>query len=179
MTSAAVAVVAFVAIAVLASAVFVQDPYNSGGPQNFAGTNEIFIHVVNSTSGRAIAGEAVLAGPVSSPADLVSTIDGVSTASECIHGVPNGSVVVNPANGVVVSNSSTTTYGPCPIKEYHTDSAGWVTVPNQGAAYFLVEPGNLLGGYNAQVITVRGSQTYVTAPFPQGNFTVSSTWGSS
>lgn len=174
MTSAAVAVVAFVAIAVLASAVFVQDPYNSGGPQNFAGTNEIFIHVVNSTSGRAIAGEAVLAGPVSSPADLVSTIDGVSTASECIHGgLPNGSVVLDPANGVVVSNDSTTTYGPCPIKEYHTDSAGWVTVPSQSATYFLVEPGNLLGGYNARVITVRGSQTYVTAPLPMGNFTVS------
>ena len=86
-----------------------------------------------------------------------------------------GPSVRDPANGVVVSNGSTTTYGPCPIKEYYTDSAGWVTVPNQNARYFLIEPGTILGGYNAQVITVNGSQTYVTAPMPDGNFTVSTT----
>src|SRR5689334_21841184 len=100
-----------------------------------------------------------------------------ATINECIHEVPNGSVVANPANGVVVSNGSTTTNGPCPLKDYRTNATGWVTISNQHTAYFFIEVGasnSQAGGpNNSEVIAVEGSQTYVTAPLPMGNFTVS------
>jgi hypothetical protein len=141
----------------------------------------IFIHVVNSTSGEPIPKESLTAGPASSLNDISYTWGPNigATINECIHEVPNGAVVVNPANGIVVSNGATTTNGPCPLKDYDTNATGWVTISNQHAAYFFIEVGasnSLAGGpNNAQVIAVEGSQTYVTAPLPEGNFTVSST----
>jgi hypothetical protein len=135
----------------------------------------IFIRVVNSTSGEPISDEPVTAGPASSATDIVFTVDGQTTINECVHEVANGSVVS--PNGVVVSNATTTTYAPCPLKNYDTNATGWVTISNQSATYFFIEAGTWtpFGALpNARVIAIEGSQTYVTAPFPKGNFTVSS-----
>lgn len=125
----------------------------------------IFIHVVNSTSGKAIPGEPVTAGPASSATDIFSTIDGQTTINECVHG---GS-----SNGTTTISMN---HAPCPLKNYDTNATGWVTISNQNATYFFIEAGTWtsLGPVpNAQVIAIAGSQTYVTAPFPEGNFTVS------
>lgn len=131
----------------------------------------ILIHVVNSTSGDSMVDEPVTAGPASSANDLATTPGG-PTISECVHEVSNGATVS--ANGTVVSSGTTTTYAPCPLKDYTTNSTGWVTISNQDAAYFFVEAGTMMRS-NAEVITIESSLTYVTVPFPQGNFTVSST----
>ena len=137
----------------------------------------MFIHVVNSTSGEPISNESLTAGPASSLNDISYTwgLNIVATINECVHEVPNGAIVEG--NGMVVSNGTTTTYSPCPLKTYDTNASGWVTISDQHAAYFFIEIGTVLtsSGCCAQVVAVEGSQTYVTAPFPEGNFTVSST----
>ena len=142
----------------------------------------IFIHVIDSTSREPIGNEPVRAGPASSATDIDATwgpyID--YTTNECTYEAPNGSAVNLHANGpMVVSNGTTTTLAACPLKSYDTNATGWVTISNQNASYFFIEASTrtpqLRTPYaNAQCIAILGSQAYVTAPYPEGNFTVSS-----
>ena len=142
----------------------------SQSSQTSAAVDEtIVIHVVNSTSGVSIPDEPMVAGPASSASDIVYTPDGESI-SECGHFVSNGATV---SGGEAISNGTTTTYAPCPLVDYNTNSTGWLTITNQNASYFFIEVGSMIRS-NAQVIALEGSLTYVTAPFPEGNFTVSS-----
>ena len=134
------------------------------------GSESVFIHVVNSTSGQPVSNESLTAGPASSPDDLAITPGG-PTLKECVHEVPSGASVGS--NGVVY-NGTTTTFAPCPLKSYTTNATGWVTISNQNATYFFIKAGNV-NINNAEIVTLEGSRTYVTAPFPQGNFTVAST----
>jgi hypothetical protein len=175
------AVLAVLVVAGLGTGYLTVNGTGTGASQSSGVVNEtIFIHIVNSISGEPIPNEPLTAGPASSLNDISFTWGPniAATINECVHEVPNAAVV-NPANGIVVSNGTTTTNGPCPLKDYHTNATGWVTISNQHAAYFFIEVGasnSLAGGpNNAQVIAVAGSQTYVTAPLPEGNFTVSST----
>jgi hypothetical protein len=145
--------------------------------QSSAIDNEtIFIHVINSTSGEPVFNESVTAGPASSLHDIDYTLGFyvMPTLNECGHEVPSGAAVSS--NGVVVSNGTTTTFAPCPLKHYFTNATGWVTISNQNASYYLIFVGLVLNEHlsNAQVVPIEWSRTYVTA-FPEGNFTVSST----
>lgn len=139
----------------------------TGAPVN----ETIFIQVVNSTSGSPISGEPLTAGPASSAKDIAYTPGG-PTIGECSHQVASGATVL--ANGDVVSNGTTTTYAACPLEAYVTNATGWATITNQNASYFFIEAGTRMVS-NTEIIAVIGSQTYVTAPFPEGNFTVSGT----
>jgi hypothetical protein len=148
--------------------------------QSSAAVNEtIFIRVVNSTSGEPVSNESLTAGPASSSNDIAYTfgMNVVPTLNECVHEVGNGSAVS--PNGTVVSNSTTTTYAPCPLKYYDTNATGWVTISNQDASYFFIFVGTVLNnhGSNVQVVAMQGSRTYVTVTFPEANFTVSSKGG--
>jgi hypothetical protein len=176
------AVAAVLVVAGLGAGYLAVSGTGNAASQSSGAVNEtIFIHVVNSTSGEPIPNEPLTAGPASSLNDISFTWgpNDAATINECIHEVPSGSVVVNPANGVVVSNGTTMTNGPCPLKDYRTNANGLVTISNQHAAYFFIEVGSSNsqagGPNNTQVIAVQGSQTYVIAPLPIGNFTVSST----
>jgi hypothetical protein len=154
---------------------------NADSPGSAVGNETIFIRVVNSTSGGPILDAAVRAGPASSATDITPTQSFGYTLNQCVHEVGNGSVV-SPSENVAVSNTTTTTFAPCPLKDYDTNATGWVTISNQNATYFLVEAyapvpnaGPLGGPWpNGQVVTIQGSQTFVTVPLPEGNFTVSS-----
>ena len=143
---------------------------NSTSSQSSAVNKTVFIRVINSTSDDPIADEPVTAGPASSANDIANTPGG-PTISECVHQVPNGGQVE--ANGTVVANGTTTTYPACPLRNYDTNSSGWVTISNQNATYFFIDAGTMVRS-NAQVVALEGSQTYVTVPFPEGNFTLAS-----
>ena len=144
-------------------------------PSSSGAANEtIFIRVLSSASGRPLSNESVTAGPASSPNDISYSFGpgSIPTLNECVHEVSNGAVVQT--NGEVVSNGTTTTYAPCPLKHYDTNSSGWVTISNRNASYFFIFVGTALNsdGSNLQVITTQGSRTYVTVTFPEGTFTV-------
>lgn len=154
---------------------------------SFTGTSQssttvgetIFVHVVNSTSGEPITDAAVLAGPASSATGIFAILSSATsysgyTVNECVHEVPSGSTIV-PGGNMAVSNSTTTTFSTCPLKNYNTNATGWVTISNQNATYFFIQAyaQQQASSPNAHVVTIEGSQTYVTAPYPEGNFTVS------
>lgn len=150
-------------------------------PQSSGVVNEtIFIRVVNSTSGGPVSNESVTAGPAWSSNDIDYTfgMNIVPTLNECVHQVGNASTVL--PNGIVVSNSTTTTYVPCPLKNYDTNATGWVTISNQDTSYFFIFVGTVMNihGSNVQVVAAQGSRTYVTVTLPEANFTVSSKGGS-
>jgi len=137
----------------------------------------IFIHVADSTSGKPIANESVRAGPAASLNDLTLTFGFHVEAlvNDCVHEVPNGSAVF-PSGNIVVSNGTTTTFAPCPMMTYYTNSTGWVTITGQTASYFLIQVGTEVNsdGSNAKVIPIVASMTYVQTTFPEGSFTVTS-----
>jgi hypothetical protein len=166
------AVVAVLVVAGLGAGYLTVSGTGNAASQSSGVVNEtIFIHVVNSTSGEPIPNEPLTAGPASSPSDLYfPSIDSQPTTNECVHGA------------VSASNGTTTVHNvsqaACPLKDYDTNGTGWVVISNQDATYFFIEAGMSTGPNaftNTQIIALEGSQTYVTVPFPAGNFTVSST----
>jgi hypothetical protein len=183
-----VAIVVILVAASLAAGYLVDTPGERTTTSSLAATSQssalnneaIFIHVVNSTSGEPVSNESVTAGPASSSNDISYSfgMNIVPTLNECVHEVGNGSVVS--PNGIVVSNSSTTTYASCSLKYYDTNATGWVTISNQDASYFFIFVGTALNihGSNVEVIATQGSRTYVAVTFPEANFTVSSKGGS-
>ena len=131
----------------------------------------IFIHVVNSTSGEPVSNESLTAGSASSLNDI-SITPGGPALKECVHEVPSGAMIGQ--NDEVIYNGTTTTFVPCPVVSYTTNATGWVTISNQNTSYFFIKVGNVMIN-NWDIITPDGSRTYVTVPFPQGSFVVSST----
>jgi hypothetical protein len=129
----------------------------------------ISIQVVNGTASPVV-GMTIVAGPVTSPSDIGITPDGW-TPLECIHQVPNGSLVEN--NGSVLFPDGTlVTFPPCPLKQYVTDSSGSVLIENSTSEYYFIRAGNLQQ-QSAFVIGVKGTSTVnVTVPWPSGNATI-------
>jgi hypothetical protein len=134
----------------------------------------LLIHMVNETSGQPVAGFAISAGPATSPADMAPTFAGPWTLEECIYEVPSGSAVWT--NGTVaLPNGTETTYTPCPLSTYHTNSTGWVSIPNTVGRYYFFNVGGWIampGDVHGVVRLQLGGVTQVTIDWPNGNYTV-------
>jgi hypothetical protein len=127
------------------------------------------VRVVNDSDWSPIAGVAVDAGPISSPNGLVFTPGG-PTIPDCVHTVPNGATVG--ANGTVVSNGTTTTFAPCTLTGYVTNSSGWVSIYNATGEWYFFKTGNI-NDWNDVVLGVLPNYTLSFAlPLPSGNATV-------
>jgi hypothetical protein len=132
----------------------------------------IFIQVVNESGMTPIAGMSVIAGPAPSPNDVEVTLDLSYTLSECVHEVPSGAVV---DNETVVVNGTTTTLPACPLKEYTTDSSGWISITDPSGPFYLIEAGSIPLGWNDIVVGVEVNNVVnMTIPVPSGNVTVPS-----
>lgn len=137
----------------------------------------VYIHVVNDSTGDAVPGISVKAGPASSPDDLMFAPDG-ATIKECVHTVPSGSAVL--LNGTILyANGTIITPPPCPLKLYTTNATGWVSITNATGAYYMIIAGNVNMNSYAMVSLYRGQAVYVTIPWPTGNATVTREAGSS
>ena len=161
----ALILVVFILVASIGAGYFLATSGQSAGTVTAEANETIFIHVVSSTSGQAIPNQPLTAGPASSASDLSYTPGG-PTINECVHEVPNGSAV---SGNKAVYNGTTTTFVQCPLVSYTTNATGWVTISHQNATYFFIKVGNV-NLNNAEMVTLSGSQTYVTAPFPTGAF---------
>jgi len=128
----------------------------------------IFIRVVNATTMSPIAGMTVYAGPTSSPNDVMDT-GGGPTLSECVHEVPNGASVEG--NGVVVSNGTTTTFAPCPLVKYVTDSAGRVSIANVTGPFYYIKAGTVNFWNDMMVGVETDTVVNMTIPLPSGEIT--------
>jgi hypothetical protein len=143
--------------------------------QNSSNEAAIFVQVVNQSTLAPIAGMPVAAGPAQSPSDVGITPGG-PTLNECVHGVPSGSSVEE--NGSVITpNGTVITFPPCPLKEYLTDSAGWVSISNATGAYYFIKVGNV-NQWNDILVTMNDTNIlYVTIPWPSGNISLASSQG--
>ena len=132
----------------------------------------LLIHIVNETSGQPLAGFAVTAGPISSPADMAPTFAGPWTLQECIYEVPSGSAVWTNET-VALANGKETTFT-CPLSGYQTNSTGWVSIPNAVGRYYFFNVGGWIGIPNIHgAVPLRpGVVTQVTINWPNGNYTV-------
>lgn len=118
-----------------------------------------------------MAGVTVVAAPIPSPNDVALTPGGPSI-DECVHQVPSGSLVNQ--NGTVVVNGTTITFPPCPLKDYVTNSTGWVSITNATGDWYFIKAGNV-NEWNYVVIGVMpGTTVNMAIPLPYGNVTVPS-----
>jgi hypothetical protein len=129
------------------------------------------VRVVEESNMSPIAGMSVVAGPASSPNDVADTPGG-TTLSECVHEVPSGSIVNR--NGTVVSYGSTLTFPPCPLKEYVTNSTGWVSITNATGVWYFIKAGNVNVWNDVVLGVLPNNVVNMAIPLPSGNATVPS-----
>ena len=112
--------------------------------------------------------------PTSSPNDVTFTPGG-PTLSECVHVVPNGAMV---GSGIIVVNgtTTTTTFAPCPMKEYTTDASGGISITDPSGAFYFIVAGNFTGWNYIMVGVEANNVVNMTIPLPSGN--VTTPWGS-
>jgi hypothetical protein len=128
------------------------------------------IQIVNGSTLAPVAGLTVFAGPATSPSDVVATWGG-PTLAECVHIVQNGSVVEG--NGsVLFPNGTLVTFPPCSLKEYVTDSSGWVHIRNVTSDYYFVRAVNVMQE-NDVIIGFNGTSVVnLSMPWPSGKVTL-------